>query len=233
MRMQPLAVAVTAAGSCVMVAWLRRQRRAPRLVSREEALAMAEHHGARQACHTAIWAPVSYKLWGELPARYAILMQVRFDGLLGFPGGLVDRAQDGLLEALADAASRELHEELSANISVGEEDYVDCIYLPEQHICTHLFQKRISEAEFDSLERDALSAHDKFEVLGTVRCPCYALPPCQHGIRGQRGFGLFIQQRFAGNALQQLLRLVRKHALVEAAVFDEAVRDAGVHHLLL
>jgi len=36
-------------------------------------------------------------------------MQMRFDGLIGFPGGLVDRP-DGQLETLEVAANRELTE---------------------------------------------------------------------------------------------------------------------------
>jgi len=189
--------------------------------------------GCRQACHVAIWAPVGYKLWGQVPAGHAILMQVRFDGLIGFPGGLVDSLEDGRLEDLAVAANRELSEELSANVAVDDGDYAGCIYLPEQEICTHLFAKRVDEATLDALERDALTAHDRFEVCGTLRCPCYALPARANGGASNKGFGLFIQQHFAGNAKQQLLRLVRERGLVATEVFEEAVACAGVGHLLL
>ena len=74
-----------------------------RFVTRAEAIAM----NCLQACHVAIWAPVAYKLWGEVPAGHAILMQMRFDGLLGFPGGLVDAVEGGRLEDLKVAANRE------------------------------------------------------------------------------------------------------------------------------
>ena len=66
-----------------------------------------------------------------------------------------------------------------------------------------------------------------------MRCPCYVLPPSRNGVSGMRGFGLFIQQKFAGNALTQLLRLVRDRELVDAPTFAEAVERAGVSHLLL
>jgi ADP-ribose pyrophosphatase YjhB (NUDIX family) len=188
--------------------------------------------GCRQACHVAVWAQVDYKLWGQLPAGHAILMQMRFDGLLGFPGGLVDKVE-GALEDLATAANRELAEELSTNVRVNDDDYLGCIYLPDEAICTHLFEKRVSAAVLDELERDALSAHDRFEVCGTLRCPCYALPARANGGVSNKGFGLFIQQRFAGNAKQQLLRLVRDRDLVSKDVFEEAVAMADVRHLLV
>ena len=181
----------------------------------------------RHACHTAIWAPVSYKLWREVPAGHAILMQLRFDGLIGFPGGMVDYV-DGKLEDLAVAATRELTEELSPNISVSDDDYLGCMYLPDQQICTHLFEKKVTEEVLASLERDALAVHDRFEVCGTVRVPCYALPAEANGGVSNKGFGLFIQQNFAGNAKQQLLRLVKERGLVEEAAFAEAVAKAGV-----
>ena len=173
-------------------------------ISRSEALDM----GCRHACHVAIWAPVGYSLWRTVPARYAVLMQMRFDGLIGFPGGLVDKKDDGSLEDLATAANRELAEELSANLCVSNADYLGCIYLADEDICTHLFEKKVTEGKLNELERDALSAKDRFEVCGTLRCPCYALPD-KVGPRAteprttNKGFGLFIQQKFAGNALQQ------------------------------
>lgn len=223
--------ALVTAGCALYLLW-RRHRRPPlrgwRHVSREEAMAMA---GARHACHTAIWAPVGYSLWGAVPARYAILMQVRFDGLIGFPGGLVDMVE-GRLEDLAVAATRELTEELSPNVAVSDSDYLGCIYLAEQHICTHLFEKRVTEAELDKLEMDALFAHDRFEVCGTLRCPCYGLPAAANGGVSNKGFGYFLQQHFAGNAKQQLLRLARERGLVEEAVFEEAVAKAGARGLV-
>ena len=224
-------IAAVAAGCALYLLW-RRQWRPPQsggqLVSRDEALAIP---GARHACHTAIWAPVSYSLWGVVPAHYAILMQVRFDGLIGFPGGLVDTI-DGRLEDLAVAATRELTEELSPNVAVSDSDYLGCIYLAEQHICTHLFEKRVTEAKLDALEMDALHAHDRFEVCGTLRCPCYGLPAAANGGVSNKGFGCFLQQQFAGNAKQQLLRLVRKRGLVEDAVLEEAVTKAGARGLV-
>jgi ADP-ribose pyrophosphatase YjhB (NUDIX family) len=209
--------------------YVRRQARTcGRLIPRSAALAMP---GAKQACHVAIWAPVKYQLWGTLPAGHAVLMQMRFDGLLGFPGGLVDIV-DGHREDLSVAATRELAEELSANVVVSDGDYLGCIYLPDQHLCTHLYEKRVTEAMLSQLERDALTAYDRFEVCGTLRCPCYGLPATANGGVSNKGFGLFIQQRFAGNAKQQLLRLVKERGLVDQDVFKEAVARAGVKHLL-
>lgn len=176
----------------------------------------------RHACHVALYAAVSYKLWGVVPAGHAVLMQMRFDGLLGFPGGLVDtlEAEGGRLEELEVAANRELREELSARVEVSTADYRGSLYLPKQRLCTHLFARKVSETTLDALERDALAAHDRFEVCGTLRCPCY-------GLEAGKGFGHFLQNRFAGNAREQLLKLCREERLVDSAVLEEAVARLG------
>lgn len=194
---------------------------AARAVSRAEALAMA---GVRHACHVGLYAEVAYSLWGSVPAGHAVLMQLRFDGLLGFPGGLVDTV-DGALEDLAAAANRELREELSGLVAVGDGDYRACLHLPDAQLCTHFFAKRVSEATLDALERDALTAHDRFEVCGTLRVPCY-------GLEGGTGFGAFLQQGFAGNARQQLVELAAQERLVERPVLDAAVARARAQGLL-
>ena len=111
---------------------------------------------------------------------------------------------------------RELAEELSPRITVCDDSYLGSMYLPGPNICTHMFEKKVTAAELDQLEEDALRAHDRFEVCGTLRCPCYALP-------NNKGFATFLQQKFAGNARQQLLQLVRERGLVESAVIEQAV----------
>ena len=79
----------------------------------------------------------------------------------------------------------------------------------------------------------ALTAHDRFEVCGTLRCPCYALPAEANGGVSNKGFGVFVQQQFAGNAKQQLLRLVRERGLVAREAFEEAVAGEGLEYLLM
>lgn len=72
-------------------------------------------------------------------------------------------------------------------------------------IYAHIYLRSAS-ATLDALECDALTAHDRFEVCGTLRCPCYGLPAEANGGVSNKGFGLFIQQSFAGNAKQRACR---------------------------
>lgn len=44
--------------------------------------------GYRHAAHVMLWAKNPNKLW-SFDLKASILMQMRFDGCLGFPGGLV------------------------------------------------------------------------------------------------------------------------------------------------
>ncbi|KAG1961931.1 U8 snoRNA-decapping enzyme [Pimephales promelas] len=78
-------------------------------------------------------------------------MQMRFDGLLGFPGGLVNPNK----ETLEAGLSRELHEEL----------------------ITHFYIKKMTEPELKEIERAAVTtATDHgLEVMGMVRVPLYFL----------------------------------------------------------
>ncbi|GLD45664.1 U8 snoRNA-decapping enzyme-like protein [Lates japonicus] len=70
-------------------------------LSREEALTCSE---CRHACHVMLYSDTKTQLFGRIPIRHIILMQMRFDGLLGFPGGLVNPSE----ETLEAGLSREL-----------------------------------------------------------------------------------------------------------------------------
>ncbi|XP_031950830.1 uncharacterized protein LOC116437283 isoform X2 [Corvus moneduloides] len=86
------------------------------LLSRAEALGLGRDRsgagaavpepgtGWRHACHVLLHAPLPA---GAPPPGHAVLMQLRFDGRFGFPGGL---AEPG--EPLEAALERELREEL-------------------------------------------------------------------------------------------------------------------------
>ncbi|KAK1898119.1 U8 snoRNA-decapping enzyme [Dissostichus eleginoides] len=74
-------------------------------LSRAGALACS---GCRHACHVMLYCDTKIQLFGRIPIRHIILMQMRFDGLLGFPGGYVNPSE----ETLEAGLSRELLEEL-------------------------------------------------------------------------------------------------------------------------
>lgn len=68
-----------------------------------------------QACHAMIYARTDARFVSELPFRAWVLMQMRFDGKLGFPGGIVSdlAVPDATLE---DGLNRELEEEIRLDL---------------------------------------------------------------------------------------------------------------------
>ena len=97
---------------------------------------------------------------------------MRFDGMVGFPGGFVDAGED-----LETGLNREMAEELGSN--VGDIQLTVNHYLLSHHsnklkLCLHFYSKRIAYDQFVQLERNATSAKDHgLEVYvntGSVAC---------------------------------------------------------------
>nr|KAF6335575.1 nudix hydrolase 16 [Pipistrellus kuhlii] len=82
------------------------ERLGVRKVGLEEALALGPEW--RHACHAMLYAPDPGLLFRRIPLRYLVLMQMRFDGRLGFPGGFVHFPD----QSLEDGLNQELLEEL-------------------------------------------------------------------------------------------------------------------------
>eukprot|EP00931_Biecheleriopsis_adriatica_P010905 TRINITY_DN111976_c0_g1_i1.p1 TRINITY_DN111976_c0_g1~~TRINITY_DN111976_c0_g1_i1.p1 ORF type:complete len:200 (+),score=29.57 TRINITY_DN111976_c0_g1_i1:104-703(+) len=174
------------------------------VISRSDALAIPH---ARHACHVAFIANAPYSLWGQ-EVRNTILMMMRFDGSLGFPGGFRDSPE----EELAAVAQREVQEELGVEIEVADSDlfYTECLDLRSSKLCLHLFVKQISAERLEEMQIGARRyASDKHEVLGTVRVPLYVLG------RDGKGLPLFLQNQFAGNGKHQLMNVIAAHGLLD------------------
>ncbi|XP_029012861.1 U8 snoRNA-decapping enzyme [Betta splendens] len=171
-------------------------------MSRAEALARSD---CRHACHVMLYSDTKSRLFGRNSMRHIILMQMRFDGLLGFPGGMVNPQTETLEEGL----SRELLEELGVAISVSVDDHVESRILPPSfpssssgsNLVLHFYVKKIEEDKIKEVERAAVcTAKDHGqEVLGMVRVPLYLLK------RGAGGLSCFLSQSFIGNARLQLV----------------------------
>lgn len=155
--------------------------------------------------------------------RHVILMQMRFDGLLGFPGGMVDPSK----ETLEAGLTRELLEELGLALPVSEEDHVEVSYAPasssssSSSLILHFYVKKITEEQIREAELAAVSATDHGkEVLGMVRVPLYTL-------KSGRGLGSFLSQAFIDNARSQLLGAIVRLNLVA----KDKLRQALAHSL--
>ncbi|XP_055269736.1 U8 snoRNA-decapping enzyme [Moschus berezovskii] len=169
--------------------------------------------GWRHACHALLYAPDPGLLFGRIPLRYAVLMQMRFDGRLGFPGGFVD-LRDGSLE---DGLNRELGEELgeaAAAFRVERADYRSSHAGSRPRVVAHFYTKLLTLEQLTAVEMGAPRARDHgLEVLGLVRVPLYTLRD------GVGGLPAFLENTFIGNAREQLLEAVQNLGLLVPGSF--------------
>ncbi|XP_004419433.1 PREDICTED: U8 snoRNA-decapping enzyme [Ceratotherium simum simum] len=174
----------------------------------ELAEALALGPSWRHACHALLYAPDPGLLFGRIPLRYAVLMQMRFDGRLGFPGGFVN-TRDGSLE---DGLNRELDEELgeaAAAFRVERADYRSSHAGPGQQVVAHFYAKRLTLEQLTAVEIGAPRAKDHgLEVLGLVRVPLYTLRD------GVGGLPAFLENSFIGAAREQLLEALQDLGLL-------------------
>ncbi|GAA6103972.1 U8 snoRNA-decapping enzyme isoform X2 [Tachysurus ichikawai] len=188
---------------------------AGRDMSREEALSRLDQ---KHACHILLYADSKAKLFGKIPIKHIVLMQMRFDGLLGFPGGLVKPSEESLEAGL----SRELQEELGAAVSVSVNDYVSSHFAQSPpRLILHFYCKKITESELLEIERAAVSnaVDHGFEVLGLTRVPLYTL-------RNGGGLPWFLSHSFISNSRAQLLEALQHLELVSPQNLEEAVKKA-------
>lgn len=90
-------------------------------------------------------------------------MQVRFDGYIGFPGGLVDPGEDPEF-----SLNRELQEEMNLDLmkySIKLSNHVVSHYNKRTRLITHFYALEVSMEELKNIEARALQAKDYgFEV---------------------------------------------------------------------
>ncbi|XP_005545798.3 U8 snoRNA-decapping enzyme-like isoform X2 [Macaca fascicularis] len=172
----------------------------------ELAEALALGPGWRPACYALLHAPDPEILFGRLRLRYAILMQMLFDGRLGFPGGFVD-SQDSSLE---DRLNRGLLEQLGEAAAAFRVERPDC---RSSHAGSDA--KSLTLEQLSAVESSATGAKDHgLEVLGLVRVPLYTLRD------GVGGLPIFLENCFIGAAREQLLDTLHDLGVVETGAFS-------------
>ncbi|KAI2649832.1 U8 snoRNA-decapping enzyme-like protein [Labeo rohita] len=189
-------------------------------ITREDALT---RKGYKHACHIMLYGDSSAKLFGKIPIKHIVLitviqMQMRFDGLLGFPGGLVNPSN----ETLEAGLSRELHEEVGVAVPVGVDNHVStCLSSSCPGLITHFYIKKMAESELKELETAAVAkATDHgLEVLGMVRVPLYFL-------RNGGGLPYFLSHSFISNSRAQLLSALQRCRLLSQGEIEKAVSQA-------
>lgn len=151
---------------------------------------------------------------------------MRFDGLLGFPGGFVNQLE----ETLEAGLSRELLEELGMPLSISLDDHVDSRHAPgssssSPSLITHFYVKKIEEDQIREVEKAAAStaADHGQEVLGMVRVPLYTT---KHG----GGLSAFLSHSFIGNARTQLVNTLLRFNLVTPEELQKALTQSLKRH---
>lgn len=149
-------------------------------------------------------------------------MHLRFDGYLGFPGGLVE-----LDETVIEGVEREVKEEMNIKSLQLKRDHFVCqMKIPDKSkkkkfLRLFFFEKEVSEEEFMSIEAEATKAeHFGTEILGNIRVPL-------HRYRESDGFARFLANQFAGTAKQQLLLVLYKEKIFSK---DEIMNNYYLHH---
>ena len=132
----------------------------------------------------------------------AFFVQMRYDGKLGFPGGIVsdlDIPDDTLEEGL----NREMKEEIGLDLTrfaFKKSHYVVSHFCPIANLILNFYAQEVSEADFKDIELAALKSEEYgHECLGVLRTPLYTMQD------GQNGLPAFFKNQFAGTSLLQLV----------------------------
>jgi len=170
----------------------------------------------RRAAHAMFFARTEEKLWDKHPYLALVNMHLRFDGRLGFPGGLLDPG-----ESIETALNREIAEEMGeGNPAVSTDDWLNSSYCPSQRLLMHFYCKEVTKDEFLKIEKRGLAAKEYgVEILGLMRVPLYTRQ------RNRGGLPMFLKNHFAGNARGNLLLALKTRGVLEETYINEALKE--------
>ncbi|KAK7101955.1 U8 snoRNA-decapping enzyme-like [Littorina saxatilis] len=174
------------------------------------------------ACHGMIFSRSEKILWNTFKLRGCVLMQMRFDGVLGFPGGLVEKGEDPLI-----GLNREMEEEIGLEVNkhgFTDADHMHTVLNKRKRLVLHFFTKEVSEEEFLVLEKNHLKAEEYgIEVMGIIRVPLFTMSD------GLRGLPAFLSNQFIGNARNQLLAGLKHTQLLKREEIEKALESSNKH----
>lgn len=152
----------------------------------------APSHPYQVAAHCVIYAKTRDS------RRAVVIMQMRFDGKLGFPGGLVDPEDTSIVNGL----NRELAEEMdfdTASHSVTADDFMMCGFTSVGQKIDNLryfYAKEVTEDQIKAIEGRSLGAKDHgVECMGHIRVPIVD-PFASEGLSALRNF---LKNNFVGH----------------------------------
>lgn len=166
------------------------------LISFHKALELTDY---RHAAHCCIYVPCPTPVLEHYVSSALIMLQMRFDGHLGFHGGLVDGKD------VIGGLNRELKEEINLNekyFATGK-DYLFSHLEISNKLCLHLYAKKVSIEDFKDIERNIHAARDfGKETMGILRVPMFTMDD------GYSGLPAFLNNCFVGEAKNQLLNFL-------------------------
>uniref|UniRef100_A0AAF6DLN8 Nudix hydrolase 16 like 1 n=1 Tax=Bos taurus TaxID=9913 RepID=A0AAF6DLN8_BOVIN len=140
-------------------------------ISRVEAMRLGP--GWSHSCHAMLYAANPGQLFGRIPMRFSVLMQMRFDGLLGFPGGFVDRR----FWSLEDGLNRVLGLGLGC-LRLTEADYLSSHLTEGPHrVVAHLYARQLTLEQLHAVEISAVHSRDHGLEVGPPPGPRAPPPP--------------------------------------------------------
>lgn len=194
-----------------------------RSLTLDEALQLTDPSGNIHAAHCLLYCKT---VDGDVEGMFG-LCQVRFDGQLGFPGGVIKSEELSSVSGMIAGLQRELEEEINFFVQSSESDpdgtngfqhvstYIDdsiqASKSPLRVNIYHFFIKQISEQEFKQCEAQHVqSTHFPIESLGIFRVPMIDPDNCKETTifkyYKKRGTFLvnFFKHYFAGIGKNQL-----------------------------
>mmetsp|Transcript_62143 Transcript_62143/g.142289 ORF Transcript_62143/g.142289 Transcript_62143/m.142289 type:complete len:345 (+) Transcript_62143:49-1083(+) len=153
-----------------------------------------------------------------------LLMNARFDGKMGFFGGVVEDE-----ETLQETLCRELREELNyeAGPDLAGFEYLCSHEVPSERMRTHFFAKEVTTEEFFKTERGAFEAvHWGSEVVGLVRVPLFVNETAE--LPDPTGLPNFLRGNFHQGVIEELFYVVAAKRLISLDKLEAASVAAGL-----
>ncbi|XP_013419208.1 uncharacterized protein LOC106179942 [Lingula anatina] len=173
----------------------------------------------RHAAHAFLYALDGKKVWGLYENKAVILMNMRVDGYIGFPGGIID---DG--ETPEEGLNRELEEEIGLDLtkhSFCKGDHLVSHVNHRKGMVLHFYCKRVTLEDCFEIEKSTLHAKEYgIEVLGSVRVPMFTYPD------EERGLPIFLTNRFCGNSKEQLLMGIERMKIMTTEEIQLALKHS-------
>lgn len=149
---------------------------------------------------------IKNKFTGKEELTPVVLMQMRFDGAIGFPGGKVEKSDySGNLNeySLKKALLRELKEELNLDMYIDFNKVNHLTTFASDDLYIHNFTYKLSEKDFMKVFRDSNNPLNISENAGCIVCHL-------NNFGNGKGYRNFQRNNFKATSLAELRLLKQK-----------------------